>query len=297
MYSLLDEINEIMWIIGLLSICFGAVNCFFGYKLYKLVIALNGFVFGSIIGGILGLIGVMYLEISDDTVAVIVFTGLICGAISSFIAFSTYKLGVFMMNFFIVFVASLAFLLSDMSAFELLFIDESELLGYVISASIPAFIAGVVAVIFIKPSVILTTAVSGAYEIARGIGTIMDDNNFCFIAAVILAIIGIAVQFITNRSTSTGYITANKIKPVSDSIPDESAETAVEELCSDAEVITDFSDTREIFEAIISEPDTAPIATESKLKLSADIKKKTFSDSCPTENKSEHTSFSAPDDL
>lgn len=297
MYSLLNEIDKIIWIIKLLSIGLGIINCFWGYKYFKFIIALNGFMFGSIIGGILGLIGAMYLELSDEIIAVTIFTGLICGAVSAIIAYSVYKFGVFIMVFSITFVGTFALLLSDISVFKLLFLDEKDLLGYAFISLIPASIVGGIAVLLIKPTVILTTAISGAYEIAWGI---FNDDSLCIIATVFLAAIGIAIQFSINNNTSTKPTAIPcTVKPKYDTTPDiTDTSTAYDEKSNTAaEEIDIFSDIGDESEMIVSEPEPVHAIAESKLIFSSDIKERTDSNTYSSSNKSDYTGFSTPNDL
>lgn len=300
MYSLLNEIDKIIWLIKLLSIGLGIINCFFGYKYFKFIIALNGFVFGSIIGGILGLIGAMYLELSDEIIAVIILTGLLCGTVTEAIAYSAYKFGVFIMVFSITFVGTFALLFSDISAFKLLFLDEKDLLGYAFISLIPASIVGGIAVLLIKPTVILTTAISGAYEIAWGICTLINAESLCIIATVVLAVIGISIQFSINNNTSTKpTVIPYTVKPKYDTtlyITDTS--TASDEKSNIvAEEIDIFSDIGDESEMIVSEPDPVHVIAESKLIFSSDIKERTDSNTYSSSDKSDYTGFSTPNDL
>ncbi|MCM1059137.1 MAG: TMEM198/TM7SF3 family protein [Eubacterium sp.] len=300
MYSLLNKINEILQIIGLFSIGFGLIDCFFGYRHFKFIIALNGFVFGSVIGGILGLIGAMYLEISNEIISIVLFTGFVCGIITALIAFFTYKLGVFIMGFSITFVVAFVLLISDMSVFHLLFLDEKDLLGYAFAASIPSVIMGGIAVLFIKPTVILTTAIIGAYEIAWGIGILIDDNSFCAIATIILAVIGSVIQFSSNNNTSIKRTSvSNKIDFRYEPIPYITAvsETTDVKSYNDDEKITVLPNSEDVSEIIAFESDYTPVIAESKLRFSFDIKKETNSDTYSSLNKNEHSCFSTPDNL
>ncbi len=291
MFDLLDMIDEISWLISLITIALGLVNCFYGFNKIKIIMALNGWFFGTIIGAIIGLIFSMIFELSEGTIAVVILSGLVIGIAVAYDSYKFYKLGVFTTVALIVFVGVLGFIFLRESVLSILFMDGWEIFFYFCIAIIPSFIAGKIAVMFVRPVFIFTTAVSGAYEVAKGFGQLIDDDNLFFIIFILFAVLGIYIQDKNSRKksvTTTVRTPDPSINPYENTIPDildnEHNHEVIEEIHLDESIHT---------EKIVEEYNSEIISSEkthskSKLKMS-------FS-----ENKSyeeNDSGFKIPDDL
>lgn len=153
-----------------------ALNCFFGYRLFRFFTALSGFIVGAVIGGVLGaaLLGV----------AGAVLLGLILGALCGYFAFKLYKLGVFVVCF------GAGALIG--AAFALLAKSPGQMIAL---AGVGGFILGVLGVTLTKPVIILSTAAGGGMGAGMMLGTAFDNSALGIILGIIFLILGILLQF------------------------------------------------------------------------------------------------------
>jgi ribosomal protein L40E len=148
------DVAEVVGLIGGLLLIFGLVNAFFGYKIFKTILSVIGFIVGAVIGAVLffytggGNVG------GDAMIGCIVIGGLIC----SFIAVKLYMVGVFLN---ISLMGTLIFLMLTQEA------QSSLVLG---------IICGVVGTFIQKYFIIASTAFSGGALAATGI-LLMNLSN------------------------------------------------------------------------------------------------------------------------
>lgn len=139
---------------------FGGINCFFGYKWFRIMLALWGFVLGALPGLVVGDVLIL----------------LIGGVIGAVINTVMYYVGIFIMGMVLGFLL-VTFVLTVLG----MNITANFLLGIV-----AAFIGGYVAIKLVKPIMILTTAIGGAFGMMLGFIFLFSGNAGVAITADIL---------------------------------------------------------------------------------------------------------------
>lgn len=134
---------------AVIAIALGLVVCFFGYRLFRIVLAIYGFVLGAVLGLLVaGLLG-------GSNTYVSLIAALVGGLIGAALMATLYKLGVFLVG------AVAGAVLAGMIGANL----SSDL--RVIAIVLAAVLLGIVAVIFQRIVIILATAFSGSWVVAQ----------------------------------------------------------------------------------------------------------------------------------
>lgn len=150
------------------------VHCFYGYKLLKWWTSFIGFVLFGLAG-----YGIYYSLKGDSNTAII--CGVVAGLIGAFISFSLYKIGVVVISF-----------------------GAGFLAGYTISeniqtAAIFAVISGILVLLFMKPVLIITIAVSSGILAGRNLAVILEaGSDTSTMLSVVFAILGTLFQWKAN---------------------------------------------------------------------------------------------------
>lgn len=203
--GIISSLNTIIQAVSFIILIIGIVQCFFGYKWLKFVLAVSGFMTGSVIGSVVGLIG--GLESTDsvsEVVSMIIAVMVIFGIIGAVISYKVYKLGVFLVGFSGVYIISLLTSLAGR-----LMSGSDSIAAAFVTALIPAVIAGCLMVKFTKPLIIIYTALSGAYTASFALSSLMSGGGFFIMIA--LSIAGIYVQCRMNDGiTEKNYSNNNK---------------------------------------------------------------------------------------
>jgi hypothetical protein len=177
--------NMPTWLVYV-TIAIGLVSCFLGYKLLRIWMALIGFVIGMAIGYFAS-----YKYFSNMVIPIII--GFLAGVIIGFIAYRIYLFGVFLIA-----------LVTTLGFFGQLLAHYNEP-GWVwiLLTAILAIVAAIIATKFVKPVIIISTALNGATTVMMGIFKLLqiDAKHILLIAALLLAILGIMVQFFTNKNS------------------------------------------------------------------------------------------------
>ena len=179
-----EELQTFMTEMGTVFTAFGALyalaNCFFGYKLQRVWIALTGF----LIGLAAGFAGGVALKLHAGAALLI---GVALGLVLALLANKAYRVGIFIFCGLAVFGVAVGLV---PAAYQWLGI----LLG--VAGGIAA---GVLAVKFLRPAVILSTAVgygvSGAQMVLSLFG--VESTAVVLLAGAALALCGCIVQFRT----------------------------------------------------------------------------------------------------
>ena len=199
-----DVLNVIMG----LSILVGALQCFFGYRIFKFILGLIGFLLGGALAAAIG-----YGISQEEAVALL--SGLVGGFIGAALMVLLYFVGVFLIGA----------LLGGVLGAVLFAVAESTPAPAVVL--ILAVIAGVVALIFQKFMIIVSTGFSGAWNVVTGIAYFttgaIDPTNIgglfrsrgghlyaivlCWLA---LGIVGLIVQY---RTAPTKEEVAQPLRP------------------------------------------------------------------------------------
>lgn len=173
------------------SLIIALLGCFFGYKLSKLFMSLTGLLVGAVVGGF---IGTNFLDGSGGMVAVCALVGAILLAI---LAYRIYQAGIFLLCFGLAFMAAASILpfTGDIQFF----------LSVVVG-----FIVGSLALKFIRPVIIITSAVVCGSSAAGLLITLCDLMNigsfssYPLLLTVGIVALGILVQFLTTSGGRHG---------------------------------------------------------------------------------------------
>lgn len=174
-------------IILILSIVFSLVACFFGYKLLKIWTILIGFVLGLVIGGVLT------YYFSKQNLLLTIIIALIVGIVLGILAFALYKVGVFIL-------AAYEGYLIVTNVISALWPSGSHIIVTIIAVII-AIAVGILAVRFIRPVIIIETALSGGASIASLLiqHQIFQNPLIPLGIFVVIAVAGIITQFSTTH--------------------------------------------------------------------------------------------------
>jgi len=160
--SYLEGIMELGWEIDILIVLglmiWGAVICFLGYRIFRIVLAVVGFFVGAGIAGAIGL-GLF----PGETLPVIVI-GLLGGTVGAGLVIITYFVGIFLLG------AAAAVLIGTLASAQ-----SAGSLEPVIVA-ILAVIGGVIAIILQKPMIIVCTSFGGSWSIVSGISRLVEGD-------------------------------------------------------------------------------------------------------------------------
>lgn len=187
--SLVTEADSTYKIVGsVITLVFALLGCFFGYKLSKLFMSLTGFIAGAILGQV---VAAQFLHVEGFASVLCIILG---GAIVAALAFWIYRIGIFILCF------ALAF-----SAAGTLFPFEGNIQFF--ANVITGLIIGVLAVKYMRPVIILTSAIvcgvlaaSLLPGIAEYMGiTTLSSMNSGAALTLVLCVLGIAVQFLTTK--------------------------------------------------------------------------------------------------
>ena len=192
MGEIIHSIHEITEGVGQIilafTLLFAILQCFFGYKLLRVWIALIGFLIGFVLGFVIS------RSMIDGEAYLPAIIGIAAGFILAFVAFRIYLIGVF------IYCGALA-----AGAVNNLTFPEGDgwkVLGIVLC--VLAFIlVGILAVRFARPCIIAVTAATGAVNAADALRRMFEEiaRNRMVVWGIILvlAAAGMLVQFYTTR--------------------------------------------------------------------------------------------------
>lgn len=165
---------------ALIAILLGLLFCFGGYKVQKFLITVVWFLIGF---QVVKLIGPIFIS-NSDTLLIIELVG---GFILASVGFKLEKLALFVTVAYLTFITVSPYI----TGFE----KEINL----IVQGVVSLIAGGLSILFIKPILIVATGISGAGVIYQALPVIVNlDNQILLIAAIVIAVLGILVQFKSN---------------------------------------------------------------------------------------------------
>lgn len=184
---------DLLILISAVSLIFGLLQCFLGYKITKIMYAILGFVLGWVLTFLVG--GTMMLSPDSGSgsvhPALFILIGLVLSILLAFLMFKIYLVGVFISQFFLsfaVFTAVLAALMKQMN-------------GAVAALSLVlALVVAIVSVILVRPVIIICTAWSGGIAAGNALAMMLRlEDPIGLLLGIVLAIGGMVVQFMTTK--------------------------------------------------------------------------------------------------
>jgi len=191
LHGLDQAIKNTLSVVGIVTIIFGVLQCFLGYKLFKFWCGLVGLFIGVVFGIFLATSGVFSGSPANHLIGFLLI--LIFGVTGAFIAFRLYIVGLFLYAFF--------------AAFAIGFIALSLITDSITTGLLAGLLAGltlgIVAVIFKRFWIILTTSVSGGISVGTSLMMILQttDTAWSFIVPPLFIIAGFIVQMLTVKKT------------------------------------------------------------------------------------------------
>ena len=192
------------WASGIIAILAGLVMCFYGYRLFRVWLAVTGFIGGAYLGDYLGK---AYFTGEIWPVALAIAIGLLFALLAYFL----YRLGVVLTG------AILGAALMNLLLFTLSGVDA----GWPMVAG--AILGAILAGIFIKPYIIIGSSFNGAYFAALGAYSLilmkdMTQENlfgqslpwYVLLGVLALTVLGIAAQFGLNKGREFGDMVKKK---------------------------------------------------------------------------------------
>jgi uncharacterized protein DUF4203 len=151
--------NDILNTMSGLTFFVGMVECFFGYRILKIILGLTGFIIGSLLCA-----GLVY-EIMGKHPVIALIAGLVGGAIGSSLMIVFFVLGLFILG------ATLGILVGGAIS--------ASIFGYAHPIIlVPLAIVGGIATIFMSKSmIIISTSLIGAYFIIFSVGNFIGMLN------------------------------------------------------------------------------------------------------------------------
>ena len=172
---------EMKSVVAIGLIVFGAVSCFFGYKVFRLVLGVLGFLLGSALAA--SLAGVFVQSAGAASVV-----GLLGGVIGSWLVFRFYRFGLFILG------AVAGALLGGTVAMAIGVYGNDSLI--VVGAV--ALLGGILTVVLQKLMIITSTAFSGAWNMVAGAAFLLfgitplalTQNPLMLVGIKLFAVIG-----------------------------------------------------------------------------------------------------------
>ena len=187
------EQNNLIVIITALVVAL--LYVFFGYKLLRVYISLLGF----LIGFALGIVICAVFDLSNTTAVIVIIC--VCAVALAALGFWLYKAGLFVMILVSLFPIILS-IVSEFTTIQPVFMWIGSILF--------ALVLAILAIFFVRPVVIIVTAVSGGLSIANliinsllpeiaQVNTVDGARIFMLIIGAVIAVLGIYFQFVTTK--------------------------------------------------------------------------------------------------
>ena len=180
---MMEITSQAQWIVFAALLVFGLLNCVLGYRLLRFWVMLFGFAAGALGGYMI----IKNLQVQERIYYLCAMIGL--GIIVAVIAFLIYKAGIFLLAAILGATASIYFLRPTSSAMFFLCLLVGALLGFL-------------SVKFSKEVIISATSLMGGAIAGLSLGKIgaLPEIPYGLGMAAGFAVLGMLVQFVTNRS-------------------------------------------------------------------------------------------------
>lgn len=184
--KLISGMMLILHIVAVVIMAFGVLLCFWGFKVNRILITINGFCFFGIIGMLLGVL----FDIANFSLLL----GIVCGIVGAFLSYKLIKVGIFISC------AMSSFYIGSSIGMLMLVNFKAGQFGNnaIIAGVLFAIIGGVLSLIFTKAIIVVNTSFNGGIMIGLGLGLVgFGIPGFSIGAICIIA--GMIVQFIKNK--------------------------------------------------------------------------------------------------
>ena len=198
-FDVISAITDLLGSFGqtfcIIALVIGILGCFFGFRLTKLFVGICGFCAGGIIGVI--------LAIKNESTGYLLL-GLILAIVLAIISYNLYKVGIFIISF----------LNGATFSFTLSLMLFKEFKPALIVACIVGLIVGIVSIMFTKPTLIISTAISFGNVAGVFLAVLLSNETMSKILPIIFMVIGLLIQIKTNNGLFEGVSqqAANRIK-------------------------------------------------------------------------------------
>ena len=174
-----NVIQQVTGILGAVAIVIGALECYFGYKIFKIQVAIIGFLLGFAIG-------VFGAGILADSPGLGILAGIILGVLFVVLSLKVYFAGVFL------FVGSMGFLIGFLTSQNVWF-------GVILGVTF-----GVLGAFAAKHIIIISTSLSGGVLMGVGLSGLIGSNILAviIIGSTIFAATGLYVQYKMDRKNN-----------------------------------------------------------------------------------------------
>ena len=200
--NLSPAVKNILPIIGAIVCIYGLLQCFLGYKLFKFWCGVVGLLVGVLVGEAIVTSGVLTNTPGAYLLGLLII--LLLALTGAFVAYRAYMVGLFLYSF--------------IAAFLIVFYLIMFFIGSPIAGLITGIIAGVamgvVAVIFKRFWIIVSTSVYGGISVCTGMMMILlsADLGWFYVLPPVFAVAGFIVQHNTVKKTKkAGAATTHQV--------------------------------------------------------------------------------------
>ena len=191
LHELDQGIKNTLSVVGVFTIIFGVMQCFFGFKLFKLWCGFIGFLVGGLVGLLLLVSGLFTGTVVMNIIGLVVLI-LLC-VTGAFIAYKAYLVGVF------IYTAATAFLIG----FIVLGLITNSVHTGLIGGLAAGVLLGVIAIIYRRFWIIATTSVTGGITIGTSLMLILQSSEsiLSFLIPLVFIIAGFIIQYKTVKKS------------------------------------------------------------------------------------------------
>lgn len=196
MQEILEGLNNlssaILALICVPALIYGILECFFGYKIMKIIFAIYGFLLGFLAGA-----AAAYL-LGVDSMGPGMLCSLIVAVLGAMLLYKCYLIGVFLSN------AAMVFLIGLLIGGT----EESSMISW----AIIGIIVGVLAVKFVRIWVIAVTGIVGGLSAGTALMGLLEvyKTGPALLAGIVLAVLGILYQW---KTTDGEFVKTKKRAP------------------------------------------------------------------------------------
>lgn len=184
-YEMIESIWQIIGYICIPILLVGVLQAFFGYKLFKIYNCLTGFVFGGLIGAVLGALAFRGSE--GAFLGAVIF-----GILGAVLANLLYAISVFISSFFSGFLVGV--ILAVISSYDSHVISTALAYGVICG-----LLFGFISCFMAKYAIMIETSINGGMLSALAMKYILQSKMDGLVAGVLIAVIGLIVQLFTNQ--------------------------------------------------------------------------------------------------